>query len=323
MGSGAQMGRLFYDTTETLVYDPVAANRTATRAALFTLGFRKIETVATLDTFLEAVRRRPPDLALCEAQGSDTALCKIIQEMRQGTQGFNPFIVIIVTAWEKSGALVTRVVNSGADDLLLRPFSTTLLGQRIESHVERRKGFVVTTDYVGPDRRKDLTRPSNVELFDPPNSLKMKAKDRLSAEETAMRLDGELRGAREKLNNEKLKRDAFQISILWRLMQERVPGAYNEELAKIAVLAKGIARRCQDTDYETAIEWCESVLAAVEGLQAGVDRNAAMHLLGHAALSLNHVFHAEKSTTDILTEVDATVAIIRARSLAEAAAAAS
>ncbi len=316
------MGRLFFDSTETLIYDPVAANRTATRAALFTLGFRKIETVATLDAFVEAIRRRPPDLALCEAQGADGALCKIIQEMRQGSQGFNPFIVIIVTAWEKSGALVTRVVNSGADDLLLRPFSTALLGQRIEAHVERRKGFVVTSEYVGPDRRKDFSRPSNVELFDPPNSLKMKAKDRLSSEETTARLDAELREAREKLNTEKLKRDAFQISILWRLMQEHVPGAasYNEELAKIGVLTKGIARRCQDTEFETAVEWCESVLAAVEGLQAGVDRNAAMHLLGHAALSLNHVFHSEKSTTDILAEIDATVAIIRARNIAEAAA---
>jgi len=317
------MGRLVYDSTETLIYDPVAANRTATRAALYTLGFRKIETVATLDTFVEAMRRRPPDLALCEAQGSDGPLCKVIQEFRQGTQGFNPFIVIIVTAWEKSGALVTRVVDSGADDLLLRPFSTTLLGQRIEAHAERRKGFVVTSDYVGPDRRKDFSRPSNVELFDPPNSLKMKAKDRLSAEEATLRLDNELRGAREKLNTEKLRRDAFQVSILWRLMQEHVPGAisYTQELEKIGTLAKGVARRCQDTEFETAIEWCESVLAAVEGLQAGVDRNAAMHLLGHASLSLNHVFHSEKSTTDILAEVDATVAIIRARSLSEAAAA--
>ena len=55
---------------------------------------------------------------------------------------------------------------------------------------------------------------------------------------------------------------------------------------------------------------------------AGVDRNAAMHLLGHAALSLNHVFHGEKSTNEILTEIDATVAIIRARTLSAASAAA-
>ncbi len=317
------MSRLNYEPTETLIFDPVAANRNATRAALFTLGFRRIETVSSLEGFVDGIRRKPPDLAFCEAQGGNDELCKVIQELRQGAAGFNPFIVIIVTAWEKSAALVTRVINSGADDLLLRPFSTTLLGQRIEAHVERRKGFVVTSDYVGPDRRKDTARPSNVELFDPPNSLKMKAKDRLSPEETTARLDAELRAAREMLNTEKLRRDAFQISILWRLMQEHAPGAksYAGELAKLAALAKAVARRCRETDYETAVDWCDSVIAAVEGLQVGVDRNAAMHLLGHAALSLNHVFHTEKSANDILTEIDATVAIIRARNAPSAAAA--
>lgn len=316
------MGRLIYESAETLIYDPVAANRNATRAALYTLGFRRIETVATLEAFADTVRRRPPDLALCESQGSDGDLCKMIQELRQGVTGFNPFIVIIATAWEKSAALVTRVVNSGADDLLLRPFSTTLLGQRIEVHVERRKSFVVTSDYVGPDRRKDMSRPSNVDLFEPPNSLKMKAKDRLTPEAAAMRLETELRAARALLDSEKLRRDAFQISILWRLMQEHIPGAtsYTRELEKIGVLTKGIARRCRDTESEAAVDWCNSVQAAVEGLLAGVDRNAAMHLLGHAALSLNHVFHGEKTTTEILTEIDATVAIIRARNAAQATA---
>src|SRR5580658_10381854 len=190
------MGRLSYDTTETLIYDPVAANRTATRAALYTLGFRRIETVASLDAFIDAIRRRPPDLALCEAQGSDTELCRIVQDMRQGAAGFNPFVVLIVTAWEKSAALVSRVVNSGADDLLLRPFSTALLGQRIAAHTEHRKGFVITTDYVGPDRRREHERPINVDLFEPPNSLRMKVKDRLTSEAAAHKLDQELKAAR-------------------------------------------------------------------------------------------------------------------------------
>ena len=44
-----------------------------------------------------------------------------------------------------------------------------------------------------------------------------------------------------------------------------------------------------------------------------MDRNASMHLLGHAALSLNQVFTPEKSSTDHLAEIDSTVAIIRAR----------
>ena len=314
------MARLFYETAETLVYDPVPANRTATRAVLYTLGVRNIETVATVEDFHEAIRVRPPDLALCEAQGADTELCPMIQMLRQGATGYNPFIVIIVTAWEKTNGLINRVVNSGADDLILRPFSTKLMGDRIEIHVERRKGFVITHDYVGPDRRRDSSRASTVELFDPPNSLKMKAKERLSVDEAAARLDAELRTARELLNSEKLRRDAFQICILWRLVQEKRPGedGYAEELAKLAQVTSGVAQRCRETEYEIAAQWCESVLAALEGLELGVDRNAAMHLLGHAALNLNQVFHPEKSTADHLSKIDATVAMIHARGQAKA-----
>jgi hypothetical protein len=36
-------------------------------------------------------------------------------------------------------------------------------------------------------------RPSNVPLFEPPNSLKMKAQERLTSEEATQRLDAELK----------------------------------------------------------------------------------------------------------------------------------
>jgi DNA-binding response OmpR family regulator len=312
------MSRLSYDSAETLIYDPVSANRTATRSALYSLGFRKIESVATVETFAEAIRRRPPDLAICECQGAEAQLCDLIQFMRQGAPGYNPFIVIIATAWEKNATLVSRVINSGADDLLLRPFSTALLGQRIDTHTEKRKGFVITTDYVGPDRRKDPTRESNVDLFEPPNSLKMKAKERLTQEEVTQRLDSELRTAREMLNAEKLRRDAFQVCILWRLMQEQKPGApkYEAELQKLAGLAKSIGKRCRDADLDMAMEWCDGILSAVEGLELGVDRNASMHLLGHGSLNLLQVLMPAKSPAEHLAEVNSTVATINARAQA-------
>ncbi len=314
------MSKLSYDSVDVLIYDPVAANRTATRAALYALGFRRTETVSTLDAFIESMQKNPPDIALCEAQGAPEELCAAIQQMRQGGAGYNPFIVIIVTAWEKNNSLITKVVSSGADDLLLRPFSTALLGSRIETHIERRKGFVITTDYVGPDRRKDTGRPSNTEIFEPPNSLKMKAKDKLSSEAIARKLDTELKAAREKLTSEKLRRDSFQVCILWRLMQEQtlMAGQVSPDLLKLQTLTQSMENRCRDTEFEPAVEWCEAVLAAAEGLSLGVDRNASMHLLGHGALSLHQVFHPEKSAADQLSEIDATVAIIRARHQAEA-----
>lgn len=309
------MTRLSFDSAETLIYDPVSANRAATRAALYNLGFRRIETVGNLEALGECIRKRAPDLAVCEAQGAENELCAMIQGLRQGATGYNPFLVIIVTAWEHHNSLVSRVINSGADDLLLRPFSTAVLGNRIRTHVERRKGFVITSEYIGPDRRRDPGRPSEVELFDPPNSLKMKVQERLTDEQANQRLDAELKTAREVLNSEKLKRDAFQICILWRLMQEHMPGSskFDIDLTKLRDVTTGVARRCLDTEFENAIEWCDSVLAAIEGLELGVDRNASMHLLGHAALSLNQVFSPEKSASDHLSEIDATVAIVKAR----------
>ena len=313
------MGRLSFDTVDALIYDPVSANRTATRAALYSLGFRRTETVPTLEDFLKSVQKSPPDIAVCEAQGATEELCAAIQSLRQGGTGHNPFIVIIVTAWDKTNGLIQRVVSSGADDLLLRPFSTALLGQRIEAHIERRKNFVITTDYVGPDRRKDDSRPSSAELFAPPNSLKMKAKDKIPADSVAKLLDVELKTARETLQAEKLRRDSFQVCILWRLMQETLPSReMPPEIERLAELVASMGQRCREGGVLAALEWCESLLAACEGLKLGVDRNASMHLLGHAALSLHQAFHPEKSPADQLAEIDATVAIIRARNQSHA-----
>jgi DNA-binding response OmpR family regulator len=310
------MARLCYDSVEALIYDPVSANRTATRAALYSLGFRRTETVPTLESMIEVIQRQPPDIVLAEAQGAADELCLAIQQLRQGAAGYNPFIVIIVTAWEKSESLITKVVNSGADDLLLRPFSTSLLGARVEAHIDRRKGFVITTDYVGPDRRRSNPRDKDVEMFDPPNSLKMKAKDKLSAEMIAKRLDDDLKVARDRLIGEKLRRDSFQICILWRLIQEQRAGApqFEVDMRKLTNLTRSIDRRLAGGEHDQAQELCAAILGAVEGLQLAVDRNASMHLLGRGALSLHQYLCPEKSPSDQLNEIDSTVAIIRARS---------
>jgi DNA-binding response OmpR family regulator len=309
------MARLTYENARTLVYDPVGANRNATRMALYTLGFRHIETAATLESFAEQIIFSPPDLAICEAHGVDNDLCALIQRLRQGETGENPFVVIIVTAWDNSNTLVGRVVNSGADDLILRPFSVAQLSQRIRTHVERRKGFVVTSDYIGPDRRRNADRPSDVELFQPPNSLKMKVQENLTADAAAKRLESELAAVRSKFDSEKLSRDAFQICVLWRLLQDAAPSStsYASDLAKLRNTTMNVWRRSRDTVYEQGIRWCESIINAIDGLERGVDRNASLHLLGNAALNLYLIFDPSMSANDRIGQIDATVAIINAR----------
>jgi len=48
-----------------------------------------------------------------------------------------------------NAALTTDILNSGADGLLLRPFSAAVLINVSEQHVMQQKPFVVTEDYIG------------------------------------------------------------------------------------------------------------------------------------------------------------------------------
>jgi DNA-binding response OmpR family regulator len=137
-------------------------------------------------------------LALCEAQVGEAELCRTIQQLRQDRESSNPFVIIIITAWAISASLSTEISKSGADGVIVRPFSAGLLEQRIRAHVLRRRRFIVSADYVGPERREE-TRASTVPSFDPPNSLKMKAENRPDVEGAMRFFAAELQEAGTKL----------------------------------------------------------------------------------------------------------------------------
>jgi CheY-like chemotaxis protein len=200
----------FYDLAEVLVCDPVASNRAATRSALYSLGCRHIEIAGNLRDFLEALENRPPDLALCEVQVGELELCQAIRELRHGERSYNPFAIIIVTAWMPNTSLATEILHSGADGLLLRPFSAALLDQRIRTHVLQQKPFVVTDGYIGPERRA-AGRPSSARSFTPPNSLRTKIEGRADPDEAVRQFNADLRAACANLVDAKQRRNVIPL----------------------------------------------------------------------------------------------------------------
>ena len=200
----------FYDLAEVLVCDPVASNRAATRSALYSLGCRHIEITGNLRDFLEALETRPPDLALCEVQVGELELCQAIRELRHGEKSYNPFIIIILTAWMLNTTLATEIMQSGADGLLLRPFSAAMLDQRIRTHVLQQKPFIVTDDYIGPERRA-AGRPSSVRSFTSPNSLRTKIEGRAGPDEALRRFNADLRAACANLVDAKQRRNVTPL----------------------------------------------------------------------------------------------------------------
>jgi two-component system, chemotaxis family, chemotaxis protein CheY len=193
----------FYELAEVLVCDPIAANRAATRSALYSLGCRHIEIVGNLQDFSEALEYRPPDVAFCEAQVGEAELCRAIRGLRRDPECYNPFALIIVTAWTRNAAIATQILDAGADGLLLRPFSAALLHQKFRTHVLQRKNFVIAESYIGPERRATAHPSSSLSLA-PPNSLKMKIEGRADIDETVRLFNCELKAAR------KILADAMQ-----------------------------------------------------------------------------------------------------------------
>lgn len=312
-------GRL-YEAAETLVYDPIVANRHATRASLHTLGFRNSDFPSTLEIFAGILKARSPDLLLFEVSGAEAEICQFMQAVRQGDIGQNPFVVIIATTWRCDGAIVNQIINSGADDLIARPFSTAVLAERIRLQIERRKGFVVTADYIGPDRRRDPTR-SGANCFEVPNSLKLKTTSTLAADELERQISSEVIKAKESLNLEKIRRTAFQLCVQWRLLEQRRPGAedFNAILSRIGGLSGEVKRRSLGTPHASVAEWCDSIGESIRTLGAVAARDsdardsfAAMQLLGHAAMALGQMFAPSEVHPSHLVELDALVARIDA-----------
>jgi DNA-binding response OmpR family regulator len=306
-----QINRL-HETATTLVYDPVGPNRIATRASLHSVGFRRVDLAPTLDVLRERLRLRSPDLLLVEVAGSENEVCELVQQVRQGALGDNPFIVIIVTTWRRDGSIVGQVLNSGADDLIARPVSAHMLGERVKSFAERRKRFVVTMDYIGPDRRRE-PRGHGAECVEVPNPVSSRARPNLGESEADRQIAFEIRRGKAVLDSQKTRRDAVQLCLQWRMLEQRVPGArdFREILSRINRLAFGMKQRLGDAE---AREYCHVVSQSVEGLTAlvdkaardgsGIDCRPVLHALGRSAMALGRIFAPEEVEPGRLVELD-------------------
>lgn len=112
---------------------------------------------------------------ICDVTKNTDDACQTFSAIRHNELGTNPFICINGVAWSPKQALVNKVMGSGADVLVAAPISPSLILDRIEALVRSRKPFVVTSDYIGPDRRFLDDRGNEIELMEVPNSLRAKA----------------------------------------------------------------------------------------------------------------------------------------------------
>lgn len=248
--------------------------RSTIRNVLAQEGLTKTRDYMKLDPVRVALSSEMPDLLIIDAELEDRLgdSVQLVKDIRHGRLGKNPYIPIVATLWAADADLIGRIVDAGADDILLKPFSPNDLMSRITALIKLRKEFIVTSDYIGPDRRKDVQRGSSIPSMVVPNSLASKVEGK---EMSVMELSRAIESVNNQVNDMKLQRNAFQISFIVEMLQPKLfAGEDTKEvrdfISRLNKMAADTAARLNYAKYAHVSELCDTLTNVARSLQFNV-----------------------------------------------------
>lgn len=229
------------------------------RMALGERGIGNVFEAIRLEDLHHQIIARQPDLIICDEVMGDTEVASLIHGVRQGSVGASPFLVVATLSGLPVADKVRGLVNAGVDDLISLPVAPRAVVARTLSLIDRRRPFVVTSDYIGPDRRHASRRADTPPrlLIEPPNTLRLKALGQYNAEVVARQIDA-LRG---ELNLRKIERHAERIvAIAGAILPRLHLGTQDERvrtlIRQVGTLAHEIAGRIEGTPFAGHVDLC-------------------------------------------------------------------
>lgn len=230
---------------------------------------------------------RDPDLIVFDSSFGDKVCIDAIKAIRHHKLGVNPFVVIVALVESPERERVVKWIDAGADDLISHPIVPARILGRLGKLATLRKPFIITSTYIGPDRRNrrnldvDKDRPVVV-----PNTFGAKACG------TYNRVDVErkIAAAQEIINGMKVRRHGEHLRDLGRsaiaMLREGMVGSIlSGELAELGRLAYDISVRLEPGRQEEA-SLCGTVCTLV-------------HLLDVREPKPDHVARLQAAVTDL------------------------
>jgi DNA-binding response OmpR family regulator len=170
--------------------EPNEQVRESMRAMMRGEGFRRTRTFARMDDLVNAIKELPPDL-LIAADDLDPTLFDMVRDIRHFKIGRNPFIMVTLMVKPENDEAVKRAILAGADDVMIKPVSPGKMLERVAHMTMNRLPFIVTTDYVGPERRRQSDRPSKIRQLNVVNTFRSKVEgSRMSMAELGRAVEG-------------------------------------------------------------------------------------------------------------------------------------
>lgn len=319
----AMMKKMF-EQVGLILCDPKHDHRRTLRTSLVGEGFRSIKDVSELAILRDMTEKTVPDLLVIDLDMPDGSASEFVTEVRNGSIGINPFVPIIAVTWDASMESVQAAVDAGVDDLLAAPISVNALLGRIDVLIKKRKPFVVTSDYIGPDRRRGGRNDSfsDVPHFNVPNTLREKAAGR--------HVDiTELQAAIDKvmfeMNEQRLIRHSYQISFLVNLIvdatkQGNLTEEIEEHIRRLAEIANECGIRLHGSNFEHVGELCHTLIEVTTNISRNPQNPDArdIKLLPQLAAAVLASFNPERNKSEMATEISEMVSKFAERANADA-----
>ncbi|MCW8952237.1 MAG: response regulator [Rhodospirillales bacterium] len=259
-----------YGTVKVLLAEGNPQVREAIKTALGESGFLAVSETGNLHAVHDAVTDGGLDLLICDAGLGADDIAELVFRVRHHQAGTNPFISIIVLTADTALEKVRRIIESGADDLLVKPLSVQLLLDRIRHLVEINRQFMVTSDYIGPPRPElVLSGVVGAPRMDVPNPVRAKAVDGSDAASLQRAIDN----AALQVNEHKMERHAIQIRDLVDAivpMYEKKPPDESVVLLleRLLYVSEDISRRLKGTRFAHVSELCLTMLGLARSIGA-------------------------------------------------------
>lgn len=301
------------------------------REMLNRLGIKKVELFDSVDQALSFMTGSAPDLVLIDCEGPlESDAFRMVRSIRNDMTVQNPYTGIVITVWQATQNHVLKMTNAGADAMLVKPFSPRQILDRIGTLVDSRKNFVVTSDFVGPDRRKHPREGTQIPLFDVPNTLAMKVLGRPEQHEARPLIVA----ANETINAQKCLRAGVQVGFL---IEYAAPGLASspidrwavDHVARVPAVLDDLERRLGDDLRRAAIPVCrevrEKAAQVIAAAETGAVGKPVIDGLRETARRLMSALDSERPIEAIVHEVKTAAAAyaVRLEAMTQAKAASS
>jgi DNA-binding response OmpR family regulator len=142
------------DRLSVLVLDDSAHMRGLLRTILSGFSIRRIEEAGDVDRAVAIAEGGGIDVALVDLKLEGGTGFDFCRRIRFGPEGPLVRLPIIMVTAHSERTLVREAINAGVDEFLVKPVSAADVASKINAVFERRRTFIVSPNYIGPDRRR-------------------------------------------------------------------------------------------------------------------------------------------------------------------------